>query len=220
MWNICANTLLITFLYIEVANKILLGIYIMHCMFLPIVGYVQNSDRCAVISWLGLYVFIIVLKNNNASLACSACMWWAIVFYIKIHTYSFNTHVVFLSAISYQIFFIYTSYRFKTSITLRMPFKCEQTNTCDNSKTLFYSKIWNKSRNENSMHAKLGWNVLEDVLVNTNMHHNNGEIWQIWAQVGGKGYILGYVCLTCQFDIPWIFLFLKNQSLFSLELKG
>ena len=101
-----------------------------------------------------------------------------------------------------------------------MPFKCEQTNTCDNSKTLFYSKIWNKSRNENSMHAKLGWNVLEDVLVNTNMHHNNGEIWQIWAQVGGKGYILGYVCLTCQFDIPWIFLFLEKQSLFSLELKG
>ena len=101
-----------------------------------------------------------------------------------------------------------------------MPFKCEQTNTCDNLKTLFYSKIWNKSRNENSMHAKLSWNVLEDVLVNTNMHHNNGEIWQIWAQVGGKGYILGYVCLTCQFDIPWIFLFLENQSFFSLELKG
>ena len=96
-------TLLITYLYIEVANKILLGIYIMHCMFLPIVGYVQNTDRCVVISWLGLYVFIIVLKNNNASLACSACMWWAIVFYVKIHTIMQCTYSFF--SITYWYFY-------------------------------------------------------------------------------------------------------------------
>lgn len=75
----------------------------MHCMFLPIVGYVQNTDRCVVISWLGLYVFIIVLKNNNASLACSACMWWAIVFYIKIHTIMQCTYSFF--SITYWYFY-------------------------------------------------------------------------------------------------------------------